>query len=111
MPELLRRPRPRPRPLAIRVQLTTFDGERTEHAWDHGLARPVLHEIDHLHGTLARDLVHPGARQGAEAVVGCRRAPPLRMSMMGSWPSAVVASAIPAGSEEAAGQRPNHSLK
>lgn len=27
-----------------------------------GLARLVLHEIDHLHGTLVRDLVRPGAK-------------------------------------------------
>jgi peptide deformylase len=53
---------PVPRPLAIRVQLIGFDGERAEHAYDRGLARLVLHEIDHLHGTLARDLVRPGAR-------------------------------------------------
>jgi peptide deformylase len=53
---------PVPRPLAVRVQLTTLDGERTERGHDRGLARLVLHEIDHLHGALARDLVRPGAR-------------------------------------------------
>jgi peptide deformylase len=53
---------PVPRPLAIRVQLSTFDGDRVEHSYDRGLARLALHEIDHLHGTLARDLVPPGAR-------------------------------------------------
>jgi peptide deformylase len=51
-----------PRPLAIRVQLTTLDGERSEHGYNRGLARLVLHEIDHLHGALARDLIRPGAR-------------------------------------------------
>jgi peptide deformylase len=53
---------PVPRPIAIRLQLTTFDGERTEQPYDRGLARLILHEIDHLHGALARDLVRPGAR-------------------------------------------------
>ncbi len=53
---------PVPRPLAIRVQLSTFDGQRVEHSFDRGLARLVLHEIDHLRGTLARDLVRPGAK-------------------------------------------------
>jgi peptide deformylase len=53
---------PVPRPLAIRVQLTTFDGDQVEHSYDRGLARLVLHEIDHLHGTLARDLARAGAR-------------------------------------------------
>lgn len=53
---------PVPRPLAIRIQLTTFESERSEHAYDRGLARLILHEIDHLHGALARDLVRPDAR-------------------------------------------------
>jgi peptide deformylase len=53
---------PVPRPLGIRVQLTTLDGEATEYAYDRGLARLVLHEIDHLHGILTRDLVRAGAR-------------------------------------------------
>jgi peptide deformylase len=53
---------PVPRSLAIGVQLTTFDGERSERSYDRGLARLVLHEIDHLHGTLARDLVRSGTR-------------------------------------------------
>ncbi len=53
---------PAPRPLAIRVQLSAFDGQRVEHSFDRGLARLVLHEIDHLRGTLARDLVRPGAK-------------------------------------------------
>jgi peptide deformylase len=53
---------PVPRPLAIRVQLTTLDGERNESAYDRGLARLVLHEIDHLRGMLTRDLVRPDAR-------------------------------------------------
>ncbi len=53
---------PVPRPLAIRVQLSTFDGEQSERTFDRGLARLVLHEIDHLYGTLARDLVPPGAK-------------------------------------------------
>jgi peptide deformylase len=52
---------PVPRPLAVRVQLTTFDGERAERTFVRGLARLVLHEIDHLHGALARDLVRPGS--------------------------------------------------
>jgi peptide deformylase len=49
------------RPLAIRVQLTTLDGERAEHPHDRGLARLILHEVDHLHGVLARDRIRPGA--------------------------------------------------
>jgi peptide deformylase len=53
---------PVPRPLAIRIQLTSHGGQRAEHTYDRGLARLVLHEIDHLHGTLARDLIRPGAR-------------------------------------------------
>jgi len=53
---------PVPRALAIRVQLIALDGGRTEHAYDRGLARLVLHEIDHLHGALARDLLRPGAK-------------------------------------------------
>jgi peptide deformylase len=53
---------PVPRPLAVRVQLTALSGERTDHAYNRDLARLVLHEIDHLHGTLARDLLRPGSR-------------------------------------------------
>jgi peptide deformylase len=53
---------PVPRPLAIRVQLTTLDGQPVEHTYDRSLARLILHEIDHLHGTLARDLVPQSAR-------------------------------------------------
>lgn len=53
---------PVPRPLAIRVQLTTLKDERTEQPYKRALARLVLHEIDHLHGRLARDLIRPGAR-------------------------------------------------
>jgi peptide deformylase len=53
---------PVPRPLAIRIKLATLDSGQTEQGYDHGLARLVLHEIDHLHGTLARDLIRPGAR-------------------------------------------------
>jgi peptide deformylase len=53
---------PVPRPHAIRIQLSTLDGQPVEHAYDRGLARLVLHEVDHLRGTLARDLIHPDAR-------------------------------------------------
>jgi peptide deformylase len=53
---------PVPRPLAIRVQLTTLDGQPVEHTYDRSLARLILHEIDHLDGTLARDLVRSDAR-------------------------------------------------
>jgi peptide deformylase len=53
---------PVPRPLAIRIQLRTLDGQRVKHAYDRGLARLVLHEIDHLDGTLARDRIRPGCR-------------------------------------------------
>ncbi len=53
---------PVPRPLTIRVQLTTLNGQQVEHSYDRGLARLILHEIDHLHGTLARDLVRPSAK-------------------------------------------------
>ena len=53
---------PVPRPLAVRIQLSTFDGRQSEHAYDRGLARLVLHEVDHLQGKLARDILRPDAR-------------------------------------------------
>jgi peptide deformylase len=53
---------PVPRPLAIRVELSALGGELSERRFERGLARLVLHEIDHLHGRLARDLIPPGSK-------------------------------------------------
>lgn len=53
---------PVPRPLVIRVESSTFSGARLERRFERGLARLVLHEIDHLHGKLARDLMPPGSK-------------------------------------------------
>jgi peptide deformylase len=50
------------RPLAVRVELETLSGARSERHFERGLARLVLHEIDHLHGTLARDLIPAGSK-------------------------------------------------
>jgi peptide deformylase len=53
---------PVPRALAITVETSTLDGERDQRRFELGLARLVAHEIDHLNGTLARDLVPAGAK-------------------------------------------------
>jgi peptide deformylase len=41
-----------PRPLRIQVEHTLIDGSREVSTYERGLARQVLHEIDHLQGTL-----------------------------------------------------------
>ncbi len=53
---------PVPRPLAILVESSALSGERFERRFELGVARLVLHEIDHLHGRLARDLIPPGSK-------------------------------------------------
>jgi peptide deformylase len=53
---------PVPRALAITVEMSTLDGRREQGRFELGLARLVAHEIDHLNGTLARDLVPAGAK-------------------------------------------------
>jgi peptide deformylase len=53
---------PVPRALAITVETSTLDGGREQRRFELGLARLVAHEIDHLNGKLARDLVPAGAK-------------------------------------------------
>ena len=49
------------RPLAIRVRVEDPDGSSRIVAFDHGLARLVLHEIDHLAGQLYTDRLVEGS--------------------------------------------------
>ncbi|MBO0885204.1 MAG: peptide deformylase, partial [Mycobacterium sp.] len=49
-----------PRPLAIQVEHTDIDGHRHITQFDHGTARLVAHEIDHLHGHLYLDRMQAG---------------------------------------------------
>lgn len=49
-----------PRPLSVVIAHTGLDGTRRLTRYEHGLARLVLHEVDHLHGTLYRDRMTPG---------------------------------------------------
>ncbi|WP_406076119.1 peptide deformylase [Streptomyces virginiae] len=49
-----------PRPLHAVIAHTDLDGTRRLIRYEHGLARLVLHEVDHLHGTLYRDRMRPG---------------------------------------------------
>jgi peptide deformylase len=51
-----------PRPLRIEVEHQTTEGELQITSFDHGLARLVAHEIDHLQGILYRSRMHPGTR-------------------------------------------------
>jgi peptide deformylase len=44
------------------VETSRFDGVREQCRFELGLARLVAHEIDHLNGILARDLVPTGAK-------------------------------------------------
>jgi peptide deformylase len=44
------------------VESSTLGGARSERYFERGLTRLVLHEIDHLHGKLARDLIPPGSK-------------------------------------------------
>uniref|UniRef100_UPI003D72D059 peptide deformylase n=1 Tax=Streptomyces sp. 1222.5 TaxID=1881026 RepID=UPI003D72D059 len=50
-----------PRPLSITVEHQDVDGERRITMFDHGVARLVAHEIDHLEGTLYTARMRPGA--------------------------------------------------
>ncbi|GIL32028.1 peptide deformylase [Actinocatenispora comari] len=49
-----------PRPLSIQVEHTDIDGRRHITQYEHGVARLVAHEIDHLHGHLYLDRMPPG---------------------------------------------------
>ncbi|WP_433264712.1 peptide deformylase [Actinosynnema sp. CS-041913] len=51
-----------PRPLQIHVEHTDITGEKKITVFERGMARLVAHEVDHLHGTLCRDLL-PHGRQ------------------------------------------------
>lgn len=50
-----------PRPLMIEVEHQDINGTVYITEFQRGLARLVAHEIDHLHGTLYRSRMHPGA--------------------------------------------------
>lgn len=50
-----------PRPLVIEVEHQEIDGSVRITEFQHGLARLVAHEIDHVHGTLYRSRMRPGA--------------------------------------------------
>jgi peptide deformylase len=49
-----------PRPLEIEVEHQTVDGETRITTFDHGTARLVAHEVDHLYGVLYRARMRPG---------------------------------------------------
>jgi peptide deformylase len=49
-----------PRPLAIEVEHQDIDGTVRITAFDHGVARLVCHEVDHLFGKLYRARMKPG---------------------------------------------------
>ncbi|MFX0574754.1 peptide deformylase [Nocardia nepalensis] len=50
-----------PRPLMMRVAHDRFDGSQQVSTFEHGTARLVAHEIDHLAGRLFREKMRPGA--------------------------------------------------
>ncbi|GAB3288902.1 peptide deformylase [Parasphingorhabdus pacifica] len=50
-----------PRPLKIHVEHQVLDGTWRITVFDHGIARLVAHEIDHLHGVLCRDHLPAGS--------------------------------------------------
>lgn len=50
-----------PRPLTAHVEHTDLDGTQRIMGFDHGLARLILHEVDHLHGVLCKDHLPEGA--------------------------------------------------
>src|SRR5258708_4196024 len=50
-----------PRPLEIEVEHQTIDGVTRITTFDHGTARLVAHEIDHLRGVLYRTRMPPGS--------------------------------------------------
>ncbi|MFZ3492115.1 peptide deformylase [Streptomyces sp. 5.8] len=49
-----------PRPLSVVIAHTSLDGTRRLTRYEQGLARLVLHEVDHLYGLLYRDRMLPG---------------------------------------------------
>jgi peptide deformylase len=49
-----------PRPLALQVGHQDIDGGRKITFIEHGLARLVAHDVDHLHGVLYRAKMRPG---------------------------------------------------
>ncbi|MEW1633499.1 peptide deformylase [Streptomyces sp. NPDC093801] len=49
-----------PRPLSVVIAHTDIDGTPRLTRFEHGLARLVLHEVDHLQGLLYRDRMDPG---------------------------------------------------
>ncbi|MEU2770567.1 peptide deformylase [Streptomyces diastaticus] len=51
-----------PRPLRITVETTTLDGTTVTAVYEHGLARLVEHEIDHLDGHLYTARMRPGVQ-------------------------------------------------
>ncbi|MFJ6752510.1 peptide deformylase [Streptomyces sp. NPDC091266] len=51
-----------PRPLHIVISHTDIDGTPRLTRFEHGLARLVLHEVDHLDGRLYRTRMDPGTR-------------------------------------------------
>ncbi|MGW2183264.1 peptide deformylase [Streptomyces sp. NPDC001732] len=51
-----------PRPLHVVIAHTDIDGTPRLTRFDHGLARLVLHEVDHLDGKLYRSRMKPGTQ-------------------------------------------------
>jgi peptide deformylase len=49
-----------PRSRRIDVEHSDLDGERATTTYDHGMARLIAHEIDHLNGVLYLDRMRPG---------------------------------------------------
>ncbi len=49
-----------PRPLVIEVEHQTVDGETRITTFEHGTARLIAHEVDHLYGVLYRARMRPG---------------------------------------------------
>lgn len=49
-----------PRPLRITIETATLTGELVTTGYDHGLARLILHEIDHLDGVMYRARMRSG---------------------------------------------------
>ncbi|MEV8639286.1 peptide deformylase [Streptosporangium sp. NPDC051023] len=49
-----------PRPLQITVESQTLSGETRVECYEHGLARLIAHEIDHLDGLLYNSRMRPG---------------------------------------------------
>lgn len=49
-----------PRPLAISVEHTDIDGQQRITIFERGMARLVMHEVDHLHGMLYRQRMREG---------------------------------------------------